>query len=373
MENKRASAPKTNRTKRKKDRSKRTIAMIVIVNILVVLLVAVSVYKIYAYFFHIGISTVQNKAAGGVYTEVQVVIPEGSTTTDIAEILAKSGLIENPVAFRVKCKTSGVSGEFYAGTYTLNNQMDFGEIVERLQTIAPTDDDSVIKFLVPEGATVKVIADKLESQDIVTAQDFIDASNKTDFNYDFIAKIPARDYRLEGYLFPDTYFLQKGMTSDEIINKMLSRFQQIYAPYAEAATKRNLSTDEVLTMASIIEGEVRNPDERAVVASVINNRLQDGMKLQMDSTVLYAMGKYKERIYENDTKVESPYNTYYVKGLPKGPIGNPGEACIQAVLHPKDTNYLYYVLQDVEAGTHYFTKDYDDFLKAKAKYTRTLS
>jgi len=151
---------------------------------------------------------------------------------------------------------------------------------------------------------------------------------------------------------------------------MLTRFEDIYDAETRAkAAEMGLTMDEVIIIASIIEKEIRRDDERELAASVIFNRLNIGMKLEMDATVLYALGVNKDRLLYADLEIVSPYNTYMYHGLPAGPITNPGKACIDAALNPAETNYIYYVVKDSETGEHFFTSDYNEFLIAKELYT----
>ena len=150
---------------------------------------------------------------------------------------------------------------------------------------------------------------------------------------------------------------------------MLTRFNDFYTEEnIKKAENLGLTFDEAIIVASIVEKEISAPNERAIAAGVIYNRLEINMPLQIDSTVLYAMGVTKEVVTYNDLETDSPYNTYTNKGLPKGPISNPGQAAIEAALNPDDNDYIYYVLKDRTSGEHYYTNNYDDFLKAKEQY-----
>ncbi len=299
--------------------------------------------------------------------EVRVTIPKGASTKTIGEILYHSNLITSVEIFRLNSKVENRDGTFKSGTFSLNTSMNEAEIVEILQNAPDSTDE--IKFVIPEGLTLAEIAKKLEKEGIVKASDFMQTANTEEFDYAFLGGIPTRNKRLEGYLFPDTYYVRKNSTSEEIISKMLNRFNNIYSEtYLNKTKELGLSMDQVVIMASIIEKEVRIPSERAKVASIINNRLLKEMNLQMCSTIIYSLDKKKDKLLVTDTKTPSPYNTYMNPGLPVGPICNPSEASIHAVLYPANTNYLYFVLKEEETGEHYFTDNYDDFLVAKQKY-----
>ncbi len=228
-------------------------------------------------------------------------------------------------------------------------------------------------LVITEGMNIFEIAEKVEELGVCTADEFLSECETGEFEYDFINNIDmsreGRQNRLEGYLFPDTYFVAQSETAWDIINKMLDNFNTRVADGLKGdISASGMTLDEIVIRASIIEKEVRYHPEAAVVASVINNRIEKGMKLQMDATVLYAKQENAGRVMESDTQIESPYNTYYIEGLPAGPVSNPGLNSIKGVLEPADTDYIYYVVDDQETGQHYFTADYDDFLAAKERY-----
>lgn len=309
-----------------------------------------------------------NKVADNGGKDVIITIPSGSTTSDIADILEENGVISNSFMFRIKSRIDGYDGKFKQGTYSINTGSSSEEIMELLSNGGNITEKN--KITIPEGYTVAEIGQYLEEKSIVTAEDFINTSNTAEFDYEFVKNIPSdREYRLEGYLFPDTYYISDNATSEDIINKMLSRFNDFYIDEnIKKAESLGLTFDEALTVASLVEEEIVVPEERPVAAGVIYNRLEINMPLQIDSTVIYAMGTKKERVTYDDLEIDSPYNTYKNNGLPKGPIANPGQAAIEAALNPDDNDYIYYVLKDRTSGAHYYTNNYDDFLSAKEAY-----
>ncbi|MCL2461070.1 MAG: endolytic transglycosylase MltG [Defluviitaleaceae bacterium] len=301
---------------------------------------------------------------------VAFVVSEGDTASDVAANLEKEGVIKNALLFRLENLLKGVSRDYKPGTYQLNMDMDTSQInavFNGTGQAAPT-----IKITIVEGSSVNDIAQYLEKNNVCKATDFIDACNNDDFSeYAFLSDVPKRDNRMEGYLFPDTYFLSANPDPDEIIGKMLARFDEIYTDaYAAQAKAMGLTMDQVITVASMIEKEIKIPVERPLDAEVIYNRLDADMPLQIDATVLYALGVKKDKLTYDDLQVVSPYNTYLNKGLPPGPICNPGEACIQAALNPAQGGYLYYVVKDSVTGEHFWTDNYDDFQAAKALYAQ---
>jgi UPF0755 protein len=290
---------------------------------------------------------------------------------DIATALEANGVIDDDLQFLYLCKRDGIGANFQPGDYSFNNYMDFEQICEVLQS--GRVDDEQIKITVKEGAWLKEIAQQMEESGLCTAEEFTEACNSRDYDYDFVAEIPDRDNLLEGYLFPDTYYFSSDMTAHDIVDKMLSRFNDVFdVSMRGGAQLNNVSIDEAVIMASLVESEARYPDDRSKIASVIYNRLSQGMKLQMDASVLYALGEKKSRVLYSDLEVQEEHNTYYVDGLPVGPIGNPGKDCLEAVVNPADTDYIYYVVDNSDTGEHYFTNNYNDFLNASSKYKSTL-
>ena len=299
--------------------------------------------------------------------DVEVIIPAGATTMDIAEALKEKGLIKSALKFRLDSRLNDFDGTYRQGTYTVNTAMTPLQMMELFQTGVVMDDR--LKLVVPEGFTIAEIGARLEEKGIVTAEEFKTESNNGQFDYDFLKDIPERENRLEGYLFPDTYYLKDEITAHEIIDKMLTRFDEIYSEeYQKAVEESSFSLDEIITIASIVETEIKVSDERKRAAGVICNRLKEDMPLQMDSTVLYAMGITKEDVMEKDLQVDSPYNTYKNKGLPIGPVSNPGVAALEAALYPENNQYLYYVLEAKGMSNHIYTVTYEEFLKAKEQY-----
>lgn len=338
------------------------------ISLFLLVLMIVLVYFAATTVFHYAKGAVNqssNHSGGG--KDVEITIPQGASTKEIAKILHKSELIGSEFVFRMKSRFGDFDNTYKQGKYVMNTSMDMDELMEMMQTGAVLDEND--KITIPEGYTTKQIASYLEEKGIVTAKEFINEANNGEFQYSFLKDIPVRNNRLEGYLFPDTYFISEGITAHEIIDKMLSRFDEVYnEEYQKAVEQSSYSLDEIICIASIIEAEIRVAEERERASGVIYNRLKEKMPLQMCSTVLYALDKRKDVLLYDDLKVNSPYNTYENAGLPIGPIANPGEAAIKAALYPEDNEYLYFVLKSEEEGTHEFTSNYDEFLKAKEKY-----
>ncbi len=310
--------------------------------------------------------------SSGIDKVVTFTIPEDADTAEIASILKEAGFIDNELLFRLQAKLNGTDDLFRSGTYELNLSITQNDLMEQLQRVRPQVVSNE-KITIPEGLTIRQIGEILEAKEYFSADDFVTACNDIDaFKNDFyfLDEIPQkRENPLSGYLFPDTYFIPEEPTPYQVIVRMLKRFEDIYSfEYAERAEDLGMTMDEVVTLASIIEKEVRIPSERALAASVMHNRLATDMRLQMCSTVLYALDKSRDRLTLADLEVKSPYNTYLNWGLPPGPIACPGQASIEAVLYPADTKYIYFVLKDLKTGEHFFTDDYNEFLRAKELY-----
>lgn len=289
---------------------------------------------------------------------VEINIPEGSSTKDIADILKENGLIKSRTVFLLKVKSSEYSKNLNYGKFILNKKMTVSEIIEFLGKNHYTESTFTVTF--PEGSSVQQMGAILEEKGITTKESFLNALNDS-YEYEFLENIPEGnyDYRLQGMLFPDTYEFYTTATPHEIIDKMLGEFENKYL----SATDSFSNLFEIITKASIIEKEAKLDSERPTVAGVINNRLSSGMALQIDACVVYAVtdGMYDiSKVYNSHLKTDSPYNTYKYKGLTPGPICNPGITSIKAALNPESHEYLYYHTDETKNdGSHIFTKTFE--------------
>jgi UPF0755 protein len=264
-------------------------------------------------------------------------------------------------------KVKGLDSTFQYGNYTFNTGMSDEAIMEILATQG--EKREVVTFTIPEGFSLEQIADRLDANGIVTKADFMSAVENGRYGYKFLDSLPDRNLKLQGYLFPATYEVYADATAEDVVSTMLEKFDQVFKDeYYEQLTKLGMTLDQVVTIASIIEKEVKVPEERALVSGVIYNRLDINMNLQMCSTVMYVLDIDRDRLLYSDLEIDSPYNTYKYTGLPVGPIANPGEASLIAALYPDENNYLYFVLTDPEAGTHEFNTTLDEHNAAKNKY-----
>lgn len=301
---------------------------------------------------------------------VTITIPEGYGTEDIAKLLKENKLIRSVFSFKLTSKLEGFDGTYKQGTYEVDTGMTKRQIMKLLQSGKVAEN---LKITIPEGYNVQQIATKVAETEICTAEEFISECNNGTFDYDFLKGLPDREYKLEGYLFPDTYFLQEGMTAHDVIDAMLARFDQMYTEeYQQAVEESEYTLDEIVTIASMIEKEIKLADERARAAGVIYNRLRDGIRLGIDATTLYAVGKTAGELTQADLDTDSPYNTRKIDGLPLGPIASPGEDSFKAALYPETNDYLYYVVEAAGQDNHVFCKTNDEFLAAKAAYNNSL-
>lgn len=234
----------------------------------------------------------------------------------------------------------------------------------------------VVTVMIPEGYSIDMMAKRLEEQGVFKAADFLKAVKNTDhYKNDFIKNIPSKKgtkYKLEGYLYPDTYKIYKSSKPEDLIQKMLDNFDKKYSELAKSY-KGKRSMAEIMTIASMIEREAKVESERSMIAGVIENRLAKKMKLQIDPTVLYTTtdGLYNaKKVYYRDLKAKTVYNTYVIKGLPAGPICNPADTAIKAAMYPKKHAYLYYRTDKNKKGTHVFTKTFKEHKKAKNTKTK---
>lgn len=301
-------------------------------------------------------------------TSVSFKIEKGSATKDIAKNLADQGLIDSEFIYKFLSKFNGYDGQYKAGTYTLCKDLSYDEIM----VILSSNPESV-KITIPEGFTTEQIAYRLEANGVCSANDFLKAVEKQDLtSYTFITNHEGRDRRLDGYLFPDTYEFDINASPDTIIYKMLNRFNYIYTPeYTAKADAMGLTQDEVIILASLVEKEARLASERAKIAGVFINRLnsKEYSKLQSCATVKYVYlklyGRNLETVTKAHTTLSDPYNTYKYKGLPPGPICNPGKAAIEAVLNYEHHNYYFFVAKTDGSNGHTFTTNYSDHVAAQ--------
>ncbi|MDD2212442.1 MAG: endolytic transglycosylase MltG [Clostridia bacterium] len=289
------------------------------------------------------------------------VVKQGAASLQIAKDLENEGLIKNAQVFTFYARATGKLNKLKAGHFLFNPAMNVRQITANLVEGKVAS----ITFTIPEGYRLQQIAEVLAKKEIATEKEFWAVVKEGDFAEPFLQDLPKTERRLEGYLFPDTYTIPLGMSTEDVIKMMLKRFDAVYKKLP--SNKTGLTTHEVVTLASIIEGECLLDRERSIVASVFFNRLQRGQRLEADATVQYVLETRKQRVLFKDTEIDSAYNTYRNKGLPPGPIGCPGEASLRAVLEPSDTPYFYFVARKDNSGEHVFAKTFDEHKRNKSQ------
>lgn len=286
--------------------------------------------------------------------EVVVTIKSSSGAKLIASTLKDNGIIKNKLAFVNYIKKEDAATKLKPGTYKFGpGKVTFEDILEKL---LEGEQEEQITITIPEGYTVAQIAKLFEDKGLVEEQAFLNYATNLEIPYEYIPK--GDDYRqLEGFLFPDTYQIPISWKEDKIINMLLSEFDKHWTnEFDNRAKELELSVNEVITIASLIEREARLEKERPTISSVIHNRLKIGMLLQIDATVQYLLPEQKARLLYKDLEVDSPYNTYKYPGLPPTAIAAPGLSCIKATLYPEETEYLYYRTKASGNGEHWFSK-----------------
>ena len=332
--------------------------------IVVVLLIAIGISGSILYYNHSIEAPDKNSK-----TTKQVKINKGDTLDIIAARLEKNELINSKLCFKIKAKMLNKEASMQPGSYTLSRALSNEEIINAFSVGRK---NKTITF--PEGYTVRDVAAKLEKERILPADTFINACQNYKGKYKFLKGVDIKKFKLEGFLFPATYQISENATNKDIVELFLKGFDTNFKQENYAILKEKMLTmHELLTIASLIEKEAALDKDRAKIASVIYNRLKKGMKLQFCATVQYALGKHKQKLYYKDLKIDSPYNTYKIKGLPPGPICSPGIKSIEAALHPANTDYLYYVVKAGGSMEHVFSNNYKDFENNKSQYLNSIN
>lgn len=312
--------------------------------------------------------------------EIIFIVEKGQGSKEIALSLEKQGLIKRALVFRTYVLLFGVSGKLQAGTYQLSPAMNIPQIVKKFVS----GDTIKEKITIPEGWNLRDIGWYFEGKGMFQAEELfelvgfpaidysqaIDLPLPKDFSADYsFLKDKPQNIGLEGYLFPDTYEINKGDNLEEIVEKMLNNFDKKLTPdLREEIINQNKSIFEIVTMASLLEKEVRTLEDRKLVSGILWKRKNYNIPLQVDATITYLTGKKTIKVSKEETEIDSPYNTYKYLGLPLGPICNPGLESILAALYPENSEYWYY-LSTLEGET-IFSKTLEEHNIAKAKYLR---
>lgn len=300
--------------------------------------------------------------------DIVIDIPSGSTVNQVSDILKENKLIKNKVLFKLYVRISNNSSNLKSGKYLFNQTYSNKQIINDLALGRVYNDG--IKITVPEGSTSAEIINLLVDNNLGEKEVYEKlVSNPDEFKetYEFLKEDDITS--LEGFLYPSTYYFDEKESEKEILSHMLKIFQSKYNEKLQKRQKElNKSLYEVVNLASIVEKEAVLDEDRPIIASVFYNRLDIGMPLQSDATIQYIFEERKKSITYDDLKINSPYNTYIVKGLPPTPIANPGIESIEAVLYPDDTDYLYFVAT-IDGGNTY-SKTYEEHIKNVEQYRK---
>ncbi|WP_330165100.1 endolytic transglycosylase MltG [Streptococcus sinensis] len=377
-------ADRARNTKKKKRQNK--VARNIVLTVLLIVLIGVGVTGFVGYnYFSSALKPIDANSTEYVTVE----IPAGSNSKEIGEILEKNGLIKNAQVFNLYSKIRSY-GNYQSGYYNLQKSMDLDSIAKQLQEGGTeTPQPPVLgKITIPEGYTLEQIAETVTANAAATSkknaktpfnkEDFLNKVQDEDFIAKMLAKypqllatLPGKDsgvkYRLEGYLFPATYEYGKETTVEELIDQMLAAMNTNLSQYYSIIESKNLTVNEVLTLASLVEKEGSTDQDRKDIASVFYNRLNQAMPLQSNIALLYAQGKLGKKTTlkedaEIDTNIDSPYNVYKNQGLMPGPVDSPSLSALEATINPSKTDYLYFVA-NVETGVVYFANTYEEHAK----------
>lgn len=307
-------------------------------------------------------------------TPIAVSIPIGSSSAQIGRILEEHGIIHSADIFKYYIRFKNEDG-FQAGDYELTRAMDLDQIIQEIK-LGRIYQEYKTTFIIPEGRWVDSVFEIIAKNSNLTEEELFEVMEDEEFLQELIDQYTILDevildeeirWPLEGYLFPSRYdFVEEELDAKELITKMIERTSEVLINNGASAS--DYSYHEILTIASIIEGEARNDEEREMISGVIHNRLHPSvrMPLQMDPTVAYAHGEHLPVTLNEHLEIQSPYNTYYINGLPIGPINNPGEASIRAALHPEIHDYLYFYHSP--DGKVHFTKTLNEHNAIRNQY-----
>ncbi len=292
-------------------------------------------------------------------------MPKGATGRDVGRLLAERGLVEYEGFFRLALQLDTRKGTIQHGVYELPRGYSAMQLLHELYEGPDSHlDANRVRITIPEGLTIEQMAQMFEDPEAfrMAARDPA-----------LIEELGIQAKTLEGFLMPETYFFDKEPSARELVARMVGHFQDVYSELVATIPGAGQYDKRVLvTVASLIEEEAKVAEERPLVAAVVYNRLDEGMLLQMNATLQYALGKYGEPILDADLETDSAYNTYKHAGLPPGPISNPGEDSIRAALLPADVDYRYFV-SNADGTTHTFSRTLDEHNRAVARYRRDIT
>lgn len=291
--------------------------------------------------------------------EITVTITSGDGFNTTVSRLTTAGVIVHPTKFKLLARLKGDDKRLKAGEYVFSGSASPQQVLD----ILVKGSVKLYKLTVPEGYNLFQIAELVQAAGMGASDDF----KRLTTNSDLTRSLGIDADTLEGYLFPDTYFFPKGVSTQTVVSTMVKRFHNVFtSQWQLQAAGLGYSVHEVVTLASIIEKETGAPQERELIASVFHNRLKKGMRLEADPTVIYGLKEFDGNLTRKHLNTPTAYNTYTLKGLPHGPIANPGKAALQAALYPADTQYLFFVAK--RDSTHQFSSNLRDHNAAVRKY-----
>ncbi len=290
---------------------------------------------------------------------ILIEIKKGASAREIVDTLYIHDLIKSRLIFQAYIHLTEADQKLQAGYYYLSPSMDMFELADQLKK----GGNAVYKVTIPEGFKVEEVLQRLAEKSKNDLDSYVQTIENNSFDYDFLPDERKNVlFNLEGYLYPNTYTIPLGFNAQETLDVLLSSFQDNVKELIETSQLNDrYDIHQLVTIASLIEREAKFDDEKPVIASVIYNRLNQDMKLQIDATVQYVLEENKERLLYEDLEVDSVYNTYQYKGLPPGPICSPGKASIEAALNPADTDFLFYFA--LNNGRHIFTESYEEHIQ----------
>ncbi len=292
------------------------------------------------------------------------VVSRGESLADVASNLERRGLVRNAIALEWLARMRGLAGRLRAGEYALSPTQSSQEILEWIARGRV----ATYEVVVPEGFTVAQIAERLANDDLADRMAFLAVARDPAT----AAEIGVEGNTLEGYLFPETYRIPRGLAPEAIARTLVEQFLEVWQEIEPRAREQGFSMREVVTLASIVEKETAAPGERPLIASVFRNRLARGMRLETDPTVIYGIEEFDGNLRRRDLEnPDNPYNTYRIPGLPPGPIASPGAEALHAVVEPAQSDFLYFVSRN--DGTHVFSRTYREHAKAVDQYQRRRS
>ena len=327
--------------------------------IVVIILAAIFVCIVAAAGFYISLIKFAQLPAGENAVEKVVAVKPGEGFKSISQRLFDAGIIQSPFKFSFLARIKGDDKKVKAGEYLFSARLTPAKILETMIGGKVL----LYKVTVPEGYTMRQIAAVIAETGLTKAQDFLKAAG----NSVRVKTAGIEADTFEGYLFPDTYYFSKDIGPAKIVDTMVRRFHSVFLPdWKKRADELGFSVHEIVTLASIIEKETGLPAERPVISSVFHNRLKKRMRLESDPTVIYGIEGFNGNITRKDLAAERPYNTYRIRGLPPGPIANPGARSLEAALYPSETDYLYFVSKN--DNSHQFSTNVVDHNRAVRKY-----